>query len=87
MLAQGEIITALSFPIPAKAGYAKFPHSASRFALAGVFVAKTKSGEVRVAMTGASQTDVMRGSAMEATLKADRSMAALDNVTIQLTAC
>jgi aerobic carbon-monoxide dehydrogenase medium subunit len=42
-LADGEIITAVSFPIPAKAGYAKFPHPASRFALTGVFVAKKKS--------------------------------------------
>ena len=47
-LEDGEIITAVSFPIPAKAGYSKFPHPASRFALTGVFVAKTKSGDVRV---------------------------------------
>jgi carbon-monoxide dehydrogenase medium subunit len=81
-LADGEIITAVSFPIPAKAGYAKFPHPASRFALAGVFVAKTKSGEVRVAVTGASQSGVMRMPAMEAALKANWSVAALDNVAI-----
>ena len=37
-LNDGEIITAVSFPIPAKAGYSKFPHPASRFALTGVFV-------------------------------------------------
>src|SRR3974390_909682 len=43
-LEDGEIITAVSFPIPAKAGYAKFPHPASRFALTGVFVPKTKAG-------------------------------------------
>src|SRR5262245_18935462 len=36
-LEDGEIITSVSFPIPAKAGYAKFPHPASRFALTGVF--------------------------------------------------
>ena len=59
-LADGEIITAVSFPIPAKAGYSKFPHPASRFALTGVFVVKTKSGDVRVAATGASQNGVMR---------------------------
>jgi carbon-monoxide dehydrogenase medium subunit len=81
-LADGEIITAVSFPIPAKAGYAKFPHPASRFALAGVFVAKTKSGEVRVAVTGASQSGVVRMPAMEAALKANWSVAALDNVAI-----
>ena len=59
-LEDGEIITAVSFPIPAKAGYAKMRHPASRFALTGVFVAKTKSGDVRVAATGASQNGVMR---------------------------
>src|ERR1051326_2255819 len=54
-LDDGEMITAVSFPIPAKAGYAKFPHPASRFALTGVFAAKTKAGDVRVAATGAFQ--------------------------------
>src|SRR5580658_8406278 len=49
-LDDGEIITAVSFPVQAKAGYSKFPHPASRFALTGVFVAKTISGEVRVAV-------------------------------------
>src|SRR6201997_5314398 len=78
-LEDGEIITAVSFPLPAKAGYAKFPHPASRFALTGVFVAKTKLGDVRVAATGASQSGVMRVPSMEATLKVNWSAAALDN--------
>jgi carbon-monoxide dehydrogenase medium subunit len=81
-LEDGEIITAVSFPIPAKAGYSKFPHPASRFALAGVFVAKTKSGEVRAAATGASQSGVMRIPAIEAALKANWSAGALDGVKI-----
>jgi len=81
-LQDGEIITAVSFPVPAKAGYAKFPHPASRFALTGVFVAKTKSGEVRVAATGASQSGVMRVAAIEAALKSNWSAGALDSVTI-----
>ncbi|MEO8740039.1 MAG: xanthine dehydrogenase family protein subunit M [Casimicrobiaceae bacterium] len=51
-LAADEIITAISFPIPKKAGYAKFPQPASRFALVGVFVAQTAGG-IRVAVTGA----------------------------------
>ena len=55
-LEDGELITSVSFPIPAKAGYSKFPHPASRFALTGVFVVKTKAGDVRVAATGASQS-------------------------------
>jgi carbon-monoxide dehydrogenase medium subunit len=70
-LEEDEIITSVSFPIPAKAGYAKMRHPASRFALTAVFVAQTKSGEVRVAATGASQSGVMRVPAIEAALKAN----------------
>jgi len=81
-LEDGEIITAVSFPIPAKAGYSKFPHPASRFALTGVFVAQTKAGEVRAAATGASQSGVMRVPAIEAALKANWSAAALASVAI-----
>ena len=81
-LEDGEIITAVSFPLPAKAGYSKMRHPASRFALTGVFVAKTKAGDVRVAATGASQSGVMRVSAIEAALKANWSAAALDSVKI-----
>jgi carbon-monoxide dehydrogenase medium subunit len=84
-LNDGEIITAVSFPIPAKAGYAKFPHPASRFALTGVFVAKTKSGDVRVAATGASQSGVMRVAAIEAALKANWTAGALDGIKIPAT--
>jgi aerobic carbon-monoxide dehydrogenase medium subunit len=81
-LEDGEIITAVSFPIPDKAAYAKFPHPASRFALTGVFVAKAKSGDVRVAATGASQNGVMRVGAIETPLKANWSAAAIDSVQI-----
>jgi len=81
-LGDGEIITAVSFPVQDKAGYAKFPHPASRFALTGVFVAKTPSGDVRVAATGASSSGVMRLPAIEAALKANWSAGALDSVKI-----
>jgi carbon-monoxide dehydrogenase medium subunit len=81
-LEDGEIITAVSFPVPQKAGYAKMRHPASRFALTAVFVAQTKSGEIRVAATGASQSGVMRVPAIEAALKANWSAAAIDNVNI-----
>ena len=81
-LADGEIITQVAFPIPAKAGYSKFPHPASRFALTGVFVVKTKAGDVRVAATGASSSGVMRVPAIEAALKANWSPGALDSVNI-----
>src|SRR5690242_229337 len=48
----GEIITAIRFPVPLEAGYAKFKAPASRYALVGVFVARFAEG-VRVAVTGA----------------------------------
>lgn len=51
-LAPGEIITAVEFPVPDTASYVKFHQPASRFALVGVFVARTSAG-VRVAVTGA----------------------------------
>jgi len=78
-LADGEIITAVLFPIPAKAGYAKFPHPASRFALTGVFVAKPIWRRSRPA-TGASSSGVMRVPAIEAALKANWSAGALAGV-------
>jgi carbon-monoxide dehydrogenase medium subunit len=81
-LEDGEIITAVSFPVQDKAGYSKFPHPASRFALTGVFVARTPGGDVRVAATGASQNGVMRVPAIEAALKPNWSAAALDGVKI-----
>lgn len=65
-LAPGELITAVSFPIPQRAAYVKFKQPASRFALVGVFVAQTTAG-VRVAVTGA-KSSVFRASALEAAL-------------------
>jgi len=65
-LADGELITSVSFPIPKKAAYVKFPQPASRFALVGVFVAQTAGG-VRVAVTGAAPS-VHRAKAMEQAL-------------------
>jgi aerobic carbon-monoxide dehydrogenase medium subunit len=50
-LNDGELITAISFPIPKRAAYMKFKQPASRFALIGVFLAQTDNG-VRVAVTG-----------------------------------
>ncbi|MEE8172487.1 MAG: xanthine dehydrogenase family protein subunit M [Alphaproteobacteria bacterium] len=65
-LEEGEIITAVRFPRPAKAGYAKFPNPASRYAILGVLAAETTAG-VRIAVTGAGAC-VFRASAMEAAL-------------------
>ncbi|MFT3664917.1 FAD binding domain-containing protein [Piscinibacter sp.] len=52
-LEPGELITAVSFPVPQRAAYVKYRQPASRFALVGVFVAQTADG-VRVAVTGAA---------------------------------
>jgi aerobic carbon-monoxide dehydrogenase medium subunit len=65
-LEPGELITAVKFPVPLAAGYAKAPNPASRFALVGVFVAKFASG-TRVAVTGAGPV-VFRVPAFEAAL-------------------
>ena len=65
-LAAGEIVTSVSFPIPEKANYQKFRNPASRYAIVGVFVARTKDG-VRVAVTGAGPA-VFRQKEMEAAL-------------------
>jgi aerobic carbon-monoxide dehydrogenase medium subunit len=65
-LEEDEIVKQVAFPIPEKAAYAKFKNPASRYALAGVFVAKGKSG-VRLAVTGAGP-GVFRVPGMEAAL-------------------
>jgi len=70
-LEDGEIITAFEFEAPAKAGYAKFANPASRFAMAGVFVAKAADGSVRVAVTGAGSEGVFRHQGMEQALAAN----------------
>ncbi len=65
-LAPDEIITAVSFPVPEKAAYMKFPNPASRYAIVGVFVAKT-GNTVRVGVTGAGPV-AFRQKDMEAAL-------------------
>ncbi|HSB24533.1 MAG TPA: xanthine dehydrogenase family protein subunit M [Burkholderiaceae bacterium] len=80
-LNDGEVITAVSFPVPEKAGWQKFKQPASRFALVGVFVAKGKGG-VRVAVTGAGGNGVFRVKALEDKLAASWSGAACDGVKV-----
>ena len=80
-LEPGEIIKAVKFPVPEKAGYGKFPNPASRYALVGVFVAKTASG-VRVAVTGAGQDGVFRAAEIEDALNNNFSADALSGVTV-----
>jgi carbon-monoxide dehydrogenase medium subunit len=64
-----EIITAVRFPVPECAAYAKFPHPASKYAVVGVMVAKTGGG-ARVAVTGAG-SKAFRVPALESALAAN----------------
>ena len=75
-----EVITAVSFPVPEKAGWQKFKQPASRFSLIGVFVSKGAQG-VRVAVTGGG-SGVFRASELEAKLAANYSAAALNGATV-----
>ena len=81
-LEDGEIVTRVDFPIPAKAAYEKFRNPASRYAMAGVFVAVMKDGAIRVGVTGAGNNGVFRAEAIEAALSKSWSPAAVEAVTI-----
>ena len=78
-LEPGELLVAIEFPIPEKAGYAKMRNPASRYVMAGAFVAKTKPGEVRVAINGAGP-GVFRQAEMERALSANWSPDAVAGV-------
>jgi carbon-monoxide dehydrogenase medium subunit len=77
----GELITAVTFEAPEKAGYAKFPNPASRYAMTGVFVARSEAG-VRVAVTGAGADGVFRQTDMERELAANWLPDAITSVTV-----
>jgi len=80
-LEDNEIIVQVKFPIPEKSGYEKFRNPASRYAMVGVFVAKTASG-VRVAVTGAGSSGVFRQTEMETALAANFAPDAIKGVEI-----
>ncbi|MCA0272586.1 MAG: FAD binding domain-containing protein [Proteobacteria bacterium] len=80
-LEAGEIITEIRFPIPGKANYQKFQQPASRFALTGVFVAKTAGG-VRVAVTGASEDGVFRWTDAEQALSSNFAAGAIAGLKV-----
>ena len=79
-LAQDEIVTAVKFPKPDASAYQKFRNPASRYAIVGVFVARTGS-TVRVAVTGAGPC-VFRVSEMEAALAKSFSPDAIKDIAI-----
>ena len=80
-LNDGEIVMAVEFPAPGKAAYMKFKNPASRYAIVGVFVARTASG-ARVAVTGAGADGVFRASEMESALDGNFAASALDGISI-----
>ena len=80
-LGKGEFILEVAFPLPKRAGYAKFPNPASRFALVGVFVADDGK-DVRIAVTGAGEEGVFRAKDMEAALGKKFAAASLDGVKV-----
>jgi len=86
-LQPGEIIKEVRFPIPEKAGYAKFEQRASRYCLVSVFVAKMpggifSAGDIRVAVSGAGQNGVFRVPEMEQALKGNFASASVSKVKL-----
>jgi len=81
-LEDDEIITKVAFPVPEKAAYMKFANPASRYAMAGVLVARMKDGSVRVGVTGAGQGGVFRATDMEKALSASWSPDALADIVV-----
>ena len=79
-LGEDEIVTAVAFPVPDKAAYAKFANPASRYAIVGVLVSQGTSG-VRVAVTGAGPS-VFRIPEMETALASDFSSAAIEGISV-----
>jgi carbon-monoxide dehydrogenase medium subunit len=79
-LEPGELIREIAFPIPPRAAYAKFPHPASRYAVAGVFVADF-GGRVRVGVTGAGPC-AFRLTALEQALAGGLDARAVDGLAI-----
>lgn len=75
-----ELIREVRFPVPERAAYAKFPNPASKYAIAGVMVARA-DGVVRVAVTGAG-SHVFRVSEMEDALSSSFDADALDGIDV-----
>ena len=81
-LEEGEIVTAVRFTAPEKAGYEKFRNPASRYAMAGVFVARMKDGKIRVGVTGAGNRGAYRDGSMENALSVSFTPDALNGIEV-----
>lgn len=80
-LEPGELIVSVAFPRCREAAYLKFRNPASRFALAGVFLARHEDG-VRIAVTGAGTDGVFRWIEAEAALDRDFAASALAELAV-----
>jgi len=93
-LQEGEIITSIHIPVPAKdtkTNYQKFPHPASRFAIVGCAVMRSADGKTTIAFTGISGNafrdndaeNAVSGKSMNDASIAEAVNAALQNITIE----
>ncbi|WP_421980781.1 FAD binding domain-containing protein [Roseibium sp.] len=81
-LDEDEIVVSVTFPLIEKGAYAKYPNPASRYAMAGVYVARHRDGSVRVAVTGAGHYGVFRVDGMEAALASNWSPDAVAGIQV-----
>ena len=81
-LEEDELVTAIAFPVPKRAAYAKFPNPASRYAMVGVMVAELADGSIRVAVTGAGSSGVFRWTAAEKALAGSMDAKALEGLSV-----
>ena len=79
-LEEGELVTAVHFPIPSRAGYSKFPNPASRYAVVGVMASEGPAG-TRVAVTGAGAS-VFRVGEMEQALAKKFAPSAVEGISV-----
>jgi carbon-monoxide dehydrogenase medium subunit len=77
-LQPGELLVAIEFPVPEKAGYAKMKNPASRYVMTGAFLSRGVQG-VRVAINGAGPC-VFRQAEMEKALAANWSPDAVASI-------
>ena len=80
-LEDGEIVVSGDFPVPERAGWAKFGNQASRFAVVAVMVSRAADGAVRLAVTGA-RSHVFRVAEMEEALSANFAEETLDGIAV-----
>src|SRR5262245_49789846 len=84
VLKPGEIVTGATFPVVRQAAYIKFLHPAARYALVGVFVARTSNGSARVAVTGARVDGAFRWRDAETGLNAAFDAEQLRGIRLEL---